>query len=348
MRELNGLVQIVEEAIPCARCGSEATVRMYPGYLCAACALATPPPSDTDDRPAIVCDRCDSEASVRVGSGFMCSPCALEASGMAEPGLPLLADLYVDALLRIERLEQRVGHQALELEEGKGRLRRSDQGRRAALRRLLEVQEEERHILADDLHDDALQVMATVSMRLDALKRIVDDPVGGWRFRELENAVRSAVDRLRFLASGMRSQVLEREGLRPAIERHLREAEAQFGLTCRLDYRLAEDPQPQVATIMFRIAQEAVTNARKHARASKVIVTLEERDAGFLLRVRDDGVGFGGESQAEDGPNHFGLASMRERAELAGGWFRLKSRPGMGTTVRAFVPGDREAGSAAS
>ena len=90
---------------------------------------------------------------------------------------------------------------------------------------------------------------------------------------------------------------------------------------------------------LFRIAQEAVRNARKHARAGVVEVSLEHHDAGYRLVVRDDGVGFDADATVESPPGHLGLTAMRERAEMVGGYRRVTSSPHEGTTIEAWVPG---------
>ncbi len=101
---------------------------------------------------------------------------------------------------------------------------------------------------------------------------------------------------------------------------------------------LVEEPSPELRTVLFRIAQEALANARKHARARTVRVELAEREGGVVLRVRDDGIGFRVGAVGPPVAGHLGLPSMRERAQMAGGWCRVDSSPGAGTTVEAWVP----------
>ena len=97
---------------------------------------------------------------------------------------------------------------------------------------------------------------------------------------------------------------------------------------------------------MYRILQEALTNVRKHSEASNVTVRLEERDGGYLASVVDDGVGFEvGDSQQV--PGHLGLAGMRERALLAGGWLRVTSAPRRGTRIDVWTPSDPQIAQAA-
>jgi signal transduction histidine kinase len=96
--------------------------------------------------------------------------------------------------------------------------------------------------------------------------------------------------------------------------------------------------------VLFRIAQEAIRNARRHARATTVRISLDDDADGVRLTVADDGVGFDVVVSSESPPGHLGLTAMRERAEMVGGWRRLTSRPGAGTVVEAWVPRAGEAG----
>jgi signal transduction histidine kinase len=92
--------------------------------------------------------------------------------------------------------------------------------------------------------------------------------------------------------------------------------------------------------VLYRIAQEALANVRKHAEATAIHVTLADRENGALLRIRDDGLGFDLAAVDEERPGHLGLVSMRERAEMAGGWLRMAGSKGQGTTVEAWVPAE--------
>ncbi len=102
--------------------------------------------------------------------------------------------------------------------------------------------------------------------------------------------------------------------------------------------QVAEPLSLEVRTICFRIAQEALWNVRKHGKASRVDVLTESRDGGIFVRIRDDGVGFRPDEAEPPPSGHLGLASMKERTEMAGGWLRLQSEPGRGTTVEYWIP----------
>jgi signal transduction histidine kinase len=97
-------------------------------------------------------------------------------------------------------------------------------------------------------------------------------------------------------------------------------------------------PPTQSLVVLYRIAQEALANACKHSEAANLEVAITEHDGGVLVTIQDDGVGFAGEVPTASAPGHMGLSSMRERAELQGGWCEILSRPHHGATVRFWVP----------
>lgn len=109
-----------------------------------------------------------------------------------------------------------------------------------------------------------------------------------------------------------------------------------------MDSRLAREPALEVRSVAYRIAQEAIASVARIGGAAHVVVRLEDRDAGVLVRVVDDGAGFRQEDLEDD--RRLRLSSMEERARLAGGWLRVDSEPGRGTTVEFWVPGREEPG----
>src|SRR5207253_9426275 len=153
----------------------------------------------------------------------------------------------------------------------------------------------------------------------------------------LEQTIQLSISRLRHLLFELRPPVLDNEGLSAAVEMYLDEAAAEAATLYRLENRLRSQPPPETRTILYRIVQEALTNIRKHAQAENVTVALEERDGGYLASIADDGVGFTVD-ESQPAPGHLGLAAMRERATLAGGWLRISSAPGSGTSVEIWMP----------
>jgi PAS domain S-box-containing protein len=207
---------------------------------------------------------------------------------------------------------------------------------RGELAQLIETaQEEERRRIAADIHDDPIQVMSAVDMRLQLLlarpERIDAHELG-----ELAEELRSAIDRLRNLLFELRPVALDLEGLTPAIGMYLEHSAKETGWTWEVINELDEEPAEEARVSFYRIAQEAVSNVRKHANASHLDVRLTSVDGGLLLRIADDGDGFDPAETAP--PGHLGLATVTERADLAGGWCRVKSSPGEGTVLECWMP----------
>jgi PAS domain S-box-containing protein len=218
-------------------------------------------------------------------------------------------------------------------------LRRLDQDRRRLLSHLSQVQEKERSRIAADIHDDSIQVMTAIGIRLGALRRSIGDGSQDEILDQIEESVSLAIARLRALLFELRPPVLDREGLAPALRMYLQQVGTDGGIEVELENALAREPPSETRAILYRIAREALANVRKHAEASTVTVRLEEQNGGFLVRVRDDGLGLPLSAlRLGSDPGHFGLDEMRERAELAGGWWNARNDPRGGTIVEFWVP----------
>ena len=218
-------------------------------------------------------------------------------------------------------------------------LRQAMDERQLLLARLEEAREEERKRIAADIHDDSIQVMAAMSLRLQML---YDDVPEGKRpaLMEVGDIVNEAIDRLRHLVFELRPPALDEEGLAAALNEYLEQIGAQAGFSYRLHDSLTSEPAGDARTVLYRIAQEAIGNIGKHAQAKYVSVYLETEGNGVTVRVTDDGVGFRTDLAARPEPGHLGMLAMRERAELAGGRFSIESTPGVGTTVEFWLPAE--------
>ena len=221
------------------------------------------------------------------------------------------------------------------------RIEQTAETRRRLIADIVAAQEEERRRIAGEIHDDAVQAMTAVLLRLGLLTDRLTEPDQLTVVAQLEATVSDSIGRLRRLLVGLAPPELDRAGLAPAVRTALEQLRAEFGLECVLENRLVAEPRPETRTIAFRIAQEALANVRKHARASQVEVLLESRDGGVVAQVSDDGVGFNVDTALQRvRPGHLGLAAMRERAELAGGWLKIESAPGR-TSVACWIPEGR-------
>ncbi len=183
--------------------------------------------------------------------------------------------------------------------------------------------------------------MTAVGMRLDTLARVMTDREEAGRLMSLQESIQAAITRVRRVVFQLRPPALDRDGLATALRIALDDAASDVDGSIHLEDRLVAEPPDEVRSIIYRIAQEAITNVRKHARARALHVVLETREGGVCVRIEDEGRGFAPEASATPEPGHLGLTTMRERAELGGGWFRLESSPGAGTVVEFWLPTDR-------
>jgi PAS domain S-box-containing protein len=210
--------------------------------------------------------------------------------------------------------------------------------RRALLEHLVSAGEEERARIAGDIHDDSIQAITAAGMRLQILRRALDDPEQLELLRELEQTIQLSIARLRHLLFELRPPALDNDGLSAAVTLYLEQAEHDGETRYTLEDGLQTQPPHATRTILYRIVQEALTNIRKHAHATEVSVSLQETEDGYCVRISDDGTGFAAGNASQPTPGHFGLAAMHERAKLAGGRLRVESERGQGTTVEVWTP----------
>lgn len=200
--------------------------------------------------------------------------------------------------------------------------------------------EAERRHWARELHDETLQGIAAVRVML-ALSRRDDDAELRATVTRAADALQGEVDRLRDIIHDVRPSSLDDLGLMAAMEalvaRHAHDGGPALQLEVDLDHEAGRTPQrlhPDVETAIYRIAQEALRNALKHADAQTVAIAVAEIEDEVGVRVRDDGRGY----DANALTSGFGLVSIRERVELLDGRLRVTSAPGKGTTLEARVP----------
>src|SRR5258705_1085536 len=202
--------------------------------------------------------------------------------------------------------------------------------RRQSSEAVLRAQEAERARLARDLHDEANQSLTGVLLRLRAIEHDAPEQLRP-ELRETAEATTMAMDELLRLARELRPSALDDHGLEAALRTQVDGFARQTGI----DGVLEISPDlgalgPDEQTVVYRVVQEALNNIAQHAGAQKVTVELRRADGRKMLRVTDDGRGFN--DAAPDTPG-LGVTGMRERARLAGGRLRVRSRPGAGTVV---------------
>jgi signal transduction histidine kinase len=196
--------------------------------------------------------------------------------------------------------------------------------------------EQERRRLAEGIHDDSIQAMAALGMRLQMLRRTLSESEQVACLTEAEQAVQLTIARLRHLVFELHPPGLEQEGLSVALAIAI-DAQRTPAVDCRFNDHLRAQPTTEASAVLFRIAQEALENAHEHAGASSISVTLLEREGGHAVLVADDGCGFD-PALAAPGSPCAGFAAMRARAELGSGMLRVESARGVGTTVEAWLP----------
>jgi two-component system sensor histidine kinase UhpB len=212
---------------------------------------------------------------------------------------------------------------------------------RTVAARALNAAEEERRRISLELHDDASQRLAALLMRLRLARSLEDTEAKDAVLEEVRRELAETADSLRRYAQGLRPPALDELGLGAAIESHVRHMAETAAIP--VDVRVegvGRLDAPEVELALYRIVQEAITNAVRHSSARQIDVTLVRRDGAVVATVRDDGVGFDVDAvMASDGGEHgLGLFGMLERAEYVGGRVRVESEPGQGTTIRAAVP----------
>lgn len=203
---------------------------------------------------------------------------------------------------------------------------------------LLAAQEEERARIARELHDDVIQRVALLGHSLDELAVFAhtDDPTFERRVRGLRAELVDFAEEIRGLARRMHPAVLDHLGLPAALEALAGEVAATSGVELRMvaDDHAADVP-PEAAACLYRVAQEALRNVVRHARARAAEVRLERDPRGVTLVVTDDGVGF---DPLAVGAGGLGLTSMKERARKFGGRVSVDAAPGRGTRVTTWLP----------
>jgi PAS domain S-box-containing protein len=227
-------------------------------------------------------------------------------------------------------------------------LRRYARRLKVLSRRVVEVQEEERCHLARELHDEIGQSLTAIAVNLQAVRRSCG-PDAHPRLEECLGIVQRGIEQVRSLALDLRPSMLDDLGLVAALRWYLDGQARRVGYEARFVARPEEIRLGSAAaTIAFRVAQEALTNVARHARARRVLVKLWTRGGQLWLIVRDDGIGFDPEAALRRvaAGRGLGLLGMRERAALLGGRVDFRSVEGRGTEVRlALRTGDDEEGS---
>ncbi len=240
-----------------------------------------------------------------------------------------------------DELELRVQERTAELEKANEELRQIPS-------KLIAVQEEERKRLASELHDSIGQTLAAVKFWIELLLKLGSEGNGSAVFNHLEQFIpilQRSIEETRCIYMGLRPSMLDSMGLLATLEWQRRECMKLYPQRhIELETGVAEEEIPESLKInIFRIVQEALNNAAKHSKAEWIDISLSRDGKGIDLVISDDGVGMDLKLILQTNTaRSLGITSMRERAELSGGYFSIESIPGEGTTIRVCWPIEAE------
>lgn len=207
--------------------------------------------------------------------------------------------------------------------------------------RLLTAQEDERRSISRELHDVVVQALTSIHLRLTVLKTQSSlSPEISKRISVTEELLEKSVAIVHQFARDLRPSVLDDLGLIPALRSHLKTFSENTSIATTFNaYRGVENQSVARRTVLFRIAQESLTNIARHSAATAVELTIEAQTGSVLMTVRDNGKGFAvDQAVSARGNKGLGLLGMKERVEMVGGWFRVDSAPGTPTTITVEFP----------
>jgi PAS domain S-box-containing protein len=209
-------------------------------------------------------------------------------------------------------------------------------------RQILTVQEEERRTISRELHDVIAQTLTGINIRLAGLKQEATRSTKGLdqKIASTQRLVEKSVDIVHQFARELRPTVLDDLGLIPALHAFMKTFTAQTGVRASLTASAeVEHLDTTQRTVLYRVAQEALTNVARHAHASRVEVSIRKFPGHIGMKVQDDGKSFRVEpTSPANGGTRLGLLGMKERLEMIGGTFTIESAPGQGTTIGAEIP----------
>ncbi len=207
--------------------------------------------------------------------------------------------------------------------------------------RIIQAQEAERSRLAQEVHDGPAQALSNAIFQVEYIERVLNEDVrvAGSELHFLRELLRRELGGVRTFISQLRPPLLDELGLDGSILDAVESMAALTGSTVATDLKASGDGlTPTQQTAVLRIVQEALQNVRKHAGSSRTVVATRLEPMNWILEVSDDGRGFDVGAVAARGRRNFGLQFMRERAELIGARFEVRSRPGGGTVVSLSIP----------
>jgi signal transduction histidine kinase len=245
-----------------------------------------------------------------------------------------LEQLVIERTAALESLRRSEQHQAELLEQS----RAMEERLRHLSRQVLQAQEDERKRVSRELHDVVAQTLASINLRLEALLPDANGRADGLRdtIAQMRRLVSESVETVHRFARDLRPSTLDDLGLIPTLNAYLKEFTQQTGIRTTLTACASvEDLESAGRTVLYRVAQEALTNVARHAKARRIRVTIDQIEDLIRMEIKDDGQGIAVNGAAAAQKNErLGMLGMRERVEIIGGSFAVESVPGTSTTVR--------------
>ena len=242
-----------------------------------------------------------------------------------------LAAMATGLVSQYQEVADELGTAALRLQDAVGT-------RRRLMNNIASGGDEARRRFTSALHDDALQLLTAAELQLERIRAEASGSHQAVQFDQLGTTLGKVEDSLRRLLTTMSTENLELDtDLNETIRERLESVRVHSGIETQFDLRLPDEVETAIQAIVVKNVAEALTNVAKHAHATRVLVSANEADDGIRVEIIDDGAGFV-VAEAFEMPGHLGLLAMKERAQLAGGWFRIESEPGAGTRVEFWVP----------
>jgi PAS domain S-box-containing protein len=237
-----------------------------------------------------------------------------------------------------KRAERAVQEHITEHVRAEAALRESARSLQHLSQRLMAVQEEERRNLSRELHDEFGQILATITLHLQAAKAVAGQAAQP-SLQESMNLLQRAGAQVRSLALELRPTMLETAGLDATVHWLAKQHEQRTGVVTEVIGHL-NDATGDLAIACFRVVQEALTNVLRHSRALHVWIELSQSERALELVIRDDGIGFDVTPTLEQAAarGHLGVLGMKERVQILGGSLEVDSKPARGTRVRISLP----------
>jgi signal transduction histidine kinase len=224
------------------------------------------------------------------------------------------------------------------LEEAHKELQTREQVLRSLSNAMAEERADERLQIAGYLHDDLAQVLFRLSIQVDVARKLLEKGQTedvATQLDKIRHSKQETSDRIRALIRDLHRSPLGAKGLAEALESFTEEVGRDSSIRFHRDVEDIDLPAP-IALLVYHIAREGVMNALKHAQPRDVWITVREEDDDIVLGLKDNGVGFDTDAAGPEG--HFGMAMMRERAQVGGGRFEVESAPGEGATITVRFP----------